>query len=79
MTEIVEKIIEITADVLDMDLSEMEGTVKFGEEMELDDMDMFDLAMAWEEEYGVDIPTSELKRFTCFEDVAKYIEEQLEK
>ena len=32
------------------------------------------LAMALEEEFGIEIPAEELEHLTCIEEVAKYIE-----
>ena len=52
----------------------MTATAKFKEDLEIDSLDLFELAMALEEEFGIEIPAEELEHLTCIEEVAKYIE-----
>ena len=70
----VEKIREIAAENLNMDLAAVTATAKFKEDLEIDSLDLFELAMALEEEYDIEIPAEALESLTCIEDVAKYIE-----
>lgn len=78
MNEMVEKIREIAAANLNMDLSVVTATAKFKEDLEIDSLDLFELTMALEEEYDIEIPAEALETLTCIEEVAKYIEEHKE-
>lgn len=74
----VEKIREIAAQNLNMDLETVTATAKFKEDLDIDSLDLFELAMALEEEFGIEIPAEALETLTCIEDVAKYMEEHKE-
>ena len=78
MNEMVEKIREIAAENLNMELETVTAKEKFKEDLEIDSLDLFELAMALEEEYGIEIPAEDLEHLTCIEEVAKYIEEHKE-
>lgn len=78
MNEMVEKIREIAAQNLNMELAAVTATAKFKEDLEIDSLDLFELTMALEEEYGIEIPAEDLEHLTCIEEVAKYIEEHKE-
>lgn len=78
MNEMVEKIREIAAQNLNMELAVVTATAKFKEDLEIDSLDLFELTMALEEEYGIEIPAEDLEHLTCIEEVAKYIEEHKE-
>lgn len=74
----VEKIREIAAENLNLDLAMVTATAKFKEDLEIDSLDLFELAMALEEEFGIEIPSEDLEHLTCIEEVAKYIEDHQE-
>ena len=78
MNEMVEKIREIAAENLNMELETVTAKANFKEDLEIDSLDLFELAMALEEEYGIEIPAEDLEHLTCIEEVAKYIEEHKE-
>ncbi len=71
----VERIREIAAENLNLEMEVVTATAKFKEDLEIDSLDLFELAMALEEEYNIEIPAEDLEKLTCIEDVAKYIEE----
>ncbi len=74
----VEKIREIAAENLNLDLAMVTATAKFKEDLEIDSLDLFELTMALEEEFGIEIPSEDLEHLTCIEEVAKYIEDHQE-
>ena len=78
MNEMVQKIREIAAQNLNMDPETLTATAKFKEDLEIDSLDLFELTMALEEEYNIEIPAEALEGLTCIEDVAKYIEQHIE-
>lgn len=71
----VEKIIEITADALGVDAGNITAATSFKEDLNADSLDLFELVMALEEEFEVEIPTEDLEQITTVGDVEKYIEE----
>ena len=69
-----EKIAEIIADQLGADASEITADSRFKEDLEADSLDLFELVMALEEEYGVEIPSEDLEKLVKVGDVIEYIE-----
>ena len=71
----VEKIIEMTAEALGVEESNITENSSFKEDLGADSLDLFELVMALEEEYGVEIPTENLEQIATIGDVVKYLEE----
>lgn len=70
-----ERIKEITAEALGADIDEITGETSFKDDLKADSLDLFELVMALEEEFDVEIPTEELEGIVTVGDVIKYIEE----
>ncbi len=70
-----EKIKEMVADSLGVDESTITENSSFKEDLGADSLDLFELVMALEEEYGVEIPTEDLEQILTVGDVIKYLEE----
>lgn len=68
-----EKMKEIIAEQLSVDESEIELTSNFKEDLGADSLDLFELVMALEEEYDVEIPSEELENIATVEDVMEYL------
>ncbi|MCI8507108.1 MAG: acyl carrier protein [Lachnospiraceae bacterium] len=68
-----EKMREIIAEQLSVDESEIELTSNFKEDLGADSLDLFELVMALEEEYDVEIPSEELENIATVEDVIEYL------
>lgn len=68
-----ERIKEITAEALGADISTMTEQTSFKEDLGADSLDLFELVMALEEEYDVEIPSEELESITTIGDVEAYI------
>ena len=73
-----EKMKEIIAEQLSVEEEIVTESSSFKEDLGADSLDLFELAMALEEEYNIEIPAEALENLTCIEDVAKYIEEHRE-
>lgn len=67
---------EIIAEQLSVDESEIELTSNFKEDLEADSLDLFELVMALEEEYDVEIPSEDLEKIATVEDIVKYLKEK---
>ncbi len=70
-----EKIIEITADTLGAEVEGITESTSFTEDLHADSLDLFELAMALEEEFGVEIPSEDLEQITTIGAAAAYLEE----
>jgi acyl carrier protein len=45
----------------------------------LDSLDSLELVFLIETEFGIEVPTEDMRRFTTIKEVAKYVEERLKK
>lgn len=68
-----EKIIELTADALGAETSQITAETSFKDDLRADSLDLFELAMAFEEEFSVEIPSADLEKITTVGDVMTYI------
>ncbi len=69
-----EKIQELVANGLGVDAAGVLPETKFKEDLGADSLDLFELVMAFEEEFGVEIPTEDLEKMVTVKDVMDYIE-----
>ena len=65
---------EIVAENLNVDAAELTETTSFKEDLGAVSLDLFELVMALEEKYEVEIPTEDLEQIATVGDVIKYIE-----
>lgn len=70
-----ERVAEIIREQLNQEEIEITEATRFKEDLEVDSLDLFELVMAFEEEYGVSIPSEELEGLTSVGDVIKYLQE----
>lgn len=69
-----EKIKEIAADSLGADVNEMTSETSFKEDLGADSLDLFEMVMALEEEFEVEIPTEDLENIRTIGDVENYLQ-----
>lgn len=69
-----EKITEMLADQLKMDVASIDPEKNLKEDLGVDSLDLFELIMACEEEFDVEIDTEEVSNFTNLNEVAAYLE-----
>lgn len=69
-----EKIKEIVAESLNVEESTLSETTSFKEDLGADSLDLFEMVMAFEEAFEVEIPSEDLEQITTVGDVVKYIE-----
>ena len=70
-----EKIIALAAEQLGIDADSISETSSFKEDLGVDSLDLFELVMELEEEFGIEIPSEDLENLATVADVAKYIED----
>ncbi len=69
-----EKVKKLVAEGLGVELSTITEMSSFKEDLGADSLDLFELVMSLEEEFGVEIPTEDLEKITTIGEVVKYIE-----
>ena len=69
-----EKIKEIAADSLGADVRTMTAATSFKEDLGADSLDLFEMVMALEEEFEVEIPTEDLENIKTIGDVESYLQ-----
>ena len=68
-----EKIQEIVAEQLSCAVSAVTETTSFKEDLNADSLDLFELVMALEEEYNIEIPSEDLAQLNTVADVMNYL------
>ena len=70
-----EKLKKIIVEVLNVDQDEISEDTTFIDDLGADSLDIFELVMALEEEFGVEIPSEDLEHVTTVGDVINYLKE----
>ena len=69
----VEKVKEIVAENLGADINTLTEETSFKDDLGADSLDLFEMVMALEEEYGKEIPTEDLEKLTTIGEVVEYL------
>ena len=69
----VEKMKEIIADQLSVDADTITEATSFKDDLGADSLDLFELVMALEDEYSVEIPADDLQQMATVGDVINYL------
>ena len=72
----VEKMKEIIADQLSVSEDEVTLEASFKDDLDADSLDLFELVMALEEEYDVEIPSDDLAELNTVGDVINYLKDK---
>ena len=68
-----EKMKEMIADQLGVDAATIKPETNFKDDLGADSLDLFELIMSMEEEFGVEIPTEDLEKMATVNDVIEYL------
>ena len=71
-----ENLKEIIAEQLNVDESEITESASFKDDLGADSLDLFELVMALEEKFDVEIPSEDLNNIATVEDVINYLKEK---
>ena len=74
--EMFDKLKEIIAEKLGAEVDEITEESRFKEDLEADSLDLFELVMAIEEEFGASIPSEALEKLATVGDVVEYMKKQ---
>ncbi|MEG0178567.1 MAG: acyl carrier protein [Oscillospiraceae bacterium] len=70
-----DRIREILCDQLDLDEDRVTMDSDIVNDFEADSLDVVDLIMSLEDEFGLEVPDDEIENFHLVGDIVKYIEE----
>ena len=79
MANVEERLREIVIDQLGVNEEEVTNEASFQEDLGADSLDVVELVMQIEEEWGLEIPDEDAERIQTFQDALNYIEERVTK
>ena len=68
-----ERVSEIIREQLNVEDVEITESTSFKDDLGADSLDLFELVMAFEEEYGIEIPSEDLEQITTVGAVIEYM------
>ncbi len=77
MSDVLDKVKKIIADKLSVDESQVTEDASFIDDLGADSLDTVELVMAFEEEFGIEIPEEDAQNIKTVGDAVKYIQEKL--
>ena len=69
-----EKVKEIVSESLGVDADKLTEATSFKTDLGADSLDLFEMVMAFEDEFDKEIPTEDLEKLTTVGEVVKYLE-----
>lgn len=69
-----ERVAAIIEEKLGLEGVTITAETRFKEDLEADSLDLFDMVMDLEEEFGIEIDSEELEKFTTVGSIIEYIE-----
>ncbi len=75
MSDIQKRVAKIVAEHLDVDEDKVTQKASFTDDLGADSLDQVELVMAFEEEFGIEIPDDAAEKIATVEDAVKFIEE----
>ena len=75
---VAEKVKNIIVDQLGVDGDEVTPEASFTDDLGADSLDIVELVMAFEEEFGLEIPDEDAEKISRVQDAVNYIEENAE-
>lgn len=72
-----EKVVRIIAENLDLDESAISSDSVITDDLGADSLDVVDLVMSFEDEFGIEIPDDAVESIRTVGDIAKYIEDNM--
>mgnify|MGYP003686665313 CR=1 FL=1 len=73
--EIQEKVISIVSEAANVEVGNIKSETSFIDDLNLDSLDMVEMMMKMEEEFGVEIPEEKTEELKTIKDVTAYLKE----
>ena len=74
MSDTAERVKKIVIEHLNVDAEKVTDTASFIEDLGADSLDTVELVMAFEEEFGIEIPDEDAEKITRVKEAVEYIE-----
>lgn len=71
-----EKVVKIIQEQLNLEGVAITEDSSFKDDLGADSLDLFELVMAMEEEYGIEVSTEDMEKLVTVGDVVEYLKEQ---
>lgn len=68
-----ERVVEIVKEQLNLEDAEIKMETSFKDDLDVDSLDLFELVMALEEEYDIEIPSEDLEQITTVGAIVEYL------
>jgi acyl carrier protein len=68
-----DKIKELVAEQLGVDVAELTQDTSLKDDLNADSLDLFQIIMSLEEEYGIEIPTEDTEKIATIGDIENYL------
>jgi acyl carrier protein len=75
MSDIEARVKKIVAEHLDVDEDKITSNASFTDDLGADSLDQVELVMAFEEEFGIEIPDEAAEKIVTVEDAVRFIDE----
>jgi acyl carrier protein len=75
--DIAQKVKEIVAQQLDVDIAEVKEEAQFIEDLGADSLAIVELVLAFEEQFEIDIPDEDTEKIATVGDAIKYIQDHI--
>lgn len=72
------KIKEVVAEQLGVDVTELTQETSLKDDLNADSLDLFQIIMSLEEEFGIEIPTEDTESIATIGDIEKYLNDRKE-
>lgn len=72
------KIKEVVAEQLGVEVAELTSETSLKDDLNADSLDLFQIIMSLEEEFGIEIPTEDAESIATIGDIEKYLEKRNE-
>jgi acyl carrier protein len=72
------KIKEVVAEQLGVDIAELTSETSLKDDLNADSLDLFQIIMSLEEEFGIEIPTEDTESINTIGDIEKYLSKRSE-
>lgn len=69
-----ERIRIMIAEQLGIDMDEVKAESNLQDDLDADSLDLFELVMSLEEEYGIEIPSEDMEKVKTVNDIVEYLE-----
>lgn len=71
-----EKVKEIIEEKLNADGMDIDESTSFKDDLSADSLDLFEMVMALEDEFGIEIPSEDLEQLLTVGDVLRYMKDK---